>query len=189
MRAVAALMCGICMLVQVRLAEAATISVKEYPDGFVVEIDGSMDAKLPTSKQADSVPSTHMAQPVMVKKQAVKPVPEDKEVTAAYTLPEMSSLPGQETFSSTYAATSESVPATGIAATTPVTATVSTPSRGQVVQNPEITPQNQQYNRGQTAMDYMAKMPKRSDFVEGRLETRQARWSKRQAQADLNSTE
>ena len=117
-------------------AGAAVITVKEFPDRFVAEIDGSMDPKAvvkPDDQQgstsAASVQNQHQPQAIQDKPSA--------RAAAAARIVEMQ-------------------------------------KQG-----------DKPYSRAERVMEYLAKIPNRTDYVEGRLEAVQTRWAKRQSLREM----
>ncbi len=166
MKTIAAVLSLVSVMCVVKVTDAAVVHVHEYPDRIVVEIDGSMDPKLISSeghRQAATQVVKTSEQVVSEKTVSVIPTANKKESEAGLASGKERAVPDAVT-------------------------TIAVASKEKVLPTVESN-QKPEYNRGQQMMDYMAKMPKRSDFVEARLEARQTRWTKRLAASGLNPTE
>jgi hypothetical protein len=135
MKAILSVVLGGAVLGLTHIACAAVMSINEYPDKIVAEIDGSMDPK-----------------------SAVQAI--DYKPNAQAGAPELQQLPSVQE-----KAASRIIPAVP----------------NEVAEKYYGKP----YNRAQQVMEYLSKIPNRNDFVEKRLEARQARWTKRNARTEF----
>lgn len=131
-------------------AFASVISVKEFNDRYEVSIDGSMDPHS-TAKQVQARAETSSGA-MEVSAAGTKTGSQAAEVA-----------PVKE----------EKAEQAGSQPSATVTAGAAQEGSGEVA-SAKPAP----YNRGAQMMAYLAQLPKRSDYVEGRLEARQLRWSK-----------
>lgn len=143
-------------------ADSAVISVNEFEDRIVIEIDGSMDPKL------------HKELAKKISEIEVKNVVTPADKVADVQQPAVKAVAKAEAMTEMVKPSANNI----------TTAAVSSSDQSDI--RPASVPKAE-YNRGQAVMDYMAKMPKREEYLTGRLESMQTRWSKKLAASGLNT--